>query len=368
MQYQLESAAGIANRILNLVPVEKGTLFVGLDVEKEGAMITVSFNAGAPLILGKDTRENILAVFTEVISRGHTVICVQEACGFGYGFHRALDKAGVTSLVVAPETLNAKRKTDRMDSRKLCTKLLDFWVRGDKKQFKVVRPPTPEQERRRALWRQRSQLHKVRNMLVGHGRSLLQEHGYYIVPDRWWGPRIWARLIKRLDPWIISMLEAHRKLILDTCANIAALETRAVASEKIADGRRPYGLGECTRERLQAEVLDWNRFTNRRQVGSFIGCSPSECSSGGTRRQGSIDRIGNGRIRSMLVEAVWRLRLWNSSWRGIQKFHYVLGKGSKAGPAAKKKAVVACARLLAIDLWRIETGRIKPEDVGLKAI
>ena len=84
MQYQLESAAGIANRILNLVPVEKGTLFVGLDVEKEGAMITVSFNAGAPLILGKDTRENILAVFTEVISRGHSVICVQEACGFGY--------------------------------------------------------------------------------------------------------------------------------------------------------------------------------------------------------------------------------------------------------------------------------------------
>ena len=247
MQYQLESAAGIANRILNLVPVEKGTLFVGLDVEKEGAMITVSLNAGAPLILGKDTRENILAVFTEVISRGHSVICVQESCGFGYEFHRALDKAGVTSLVVAPETLNGKRKTDRMDSRKLCTKLLDFWVRGDKKQFKVVRPPTPEQERRRALWRQRSQLYKVRNMLVGHGRSLLQEHGYFLVPNRWWGPRIWARLLKRLDPWIISMLEAHRKLILDTCASIAALETRAVPSEKIADGRRPCGLGECTR-------------------------------------------------------------------------------------------------------------------------
>jgi hypothetical protein len=73
-------------------------------------------------------------------------------------------------------------------------------------------------------------------------------------------------------------------------------------------------------------------------------------------------------MRSMLVEAVWRLRLWNSSWRGIQKFHHVLGKGSKAGPASKKKAVVACARLLAIDLWRIETGRIKPEDVGLKAV
>lgn len=368
MQYQLESTAGIANRIHALVPEGSGTLYIGLDMEKEGAMITVSHNAGAPQILGKDTRESILAVFIELIKRGISVICVQEACGFGYGFHRALEKAGVTSLVVAPETLNGKRKTDRMDSRKLCTKLLDFLVRGDKKQFKVVHPPTPEQERRRALWRQRSQLLKVRNMMVGHGRSLLQEHGYFMVPERWWGPRIWPRFIKKLDPWIFSMLEGHRKLILDTSARMAALETKAVPAEKIEDGRRPTGLGEGTRERLQAEVLDWNRFNNRKQVGSFIGCSPSEESSGKTRRLGSIDRQGNGRMRSMLVEAVWRLRLWNSSWRGIQKFHHVLGKGSKAGPAAKKKAVVACARLLAIDIWRIETGRIKPEDVGLKAI
>ncbi len=73
-------------------------------------------------------------------------------------------------------------------------------------------------------------------------------------------------------------------------------------------------------------------------------------------------------MRSMLVEAVWRLRLWNSSWRGLQEFEHVLGRGAKAGPAAKKKAVVACARLLAIDIWRIETKRMKPEDVGLKAI
>lgn len=368
MQYQLESAAGIASRIYNLISEGKGTLYVGLDVEKEGAMITVSHNAGVPQVLGKDTRENILAVCNELIKRGVTVICVQEACGFGYGFHRALEKTGVTSLVVAPETLNGKRKTDRMDSRKLCTKLLDFLVRGDKKQFKVVRPPTPEQERRRALWRQRSQLLKVRNMLAGHGRSLLQEHGYLVVPERWWGARIWPRFLKTLDPWILSMLEAHRKLILDTSARMSALETKAVPADMSEDGRRPTGLGEGTRERLQAEVLDWNRFTNRKQVGSFIGCSPSEESSGKMRRQGSIDRQGNGRMRSMLVEAVWRLRLWNSSWRGIQKFHHVLGRGAKAGPAAKKKAVVACARLLAIDLWRIETGRIKPEDVGLKAI
>jgi hypothetical protein len=61
----------------------------------------------------------------------------------------------------------------------------------------------------------------------------------------------------------------------------------------------------------------------------------------------------------------WRLHQWNRGWRGFQKFHHVLGPGVKAGAAARKKAIVACARLLAIDLWRIETGQITPKDVGL---
>jgi transposase len=105
---------------------------------------------------------------------------------------------------------------------------------------------------------------------------------------------------------------------------------------------------------MRAEVLDWHRFNNRNQVGSFIGCSPSEYSSGGSRRLGSIDRMGNKRLRCMLVEAAWRLHQWNRGWYGFQKLHHVLGPGAKTGAAARKKAIVACARLLAIDLWRIE--------------
>lgn len=368
MQYQLKSTEGIGGKLLGICEKGKGTLYVGLDMEKEGAMVVGSWQAGAPQVVGKDTRENLLSVFGELLSRGVAIVCVQEACGMGYGFHRALHALGVESLVVAPEPLNGRRKTDRMDALKLCTKLLDFHVRGDRRQFKIVRVPTPSQERRRALWRQRSQLLKIRNMLSGHGRCLLTEHGLTTVPERWWGPRIWPRLAKTLDPWLISMLEGHRKLILDTSARMAALEAQGLPAEPSPDGRRPAGLGEATRQRLQAEILDWNRFRNRREVGSFIGCAPCEYSSGGSRRLGSIDRQGNARIRSMLVEAVWRLRLWNSSWRGLQKFDHVLARGSKAGPAAKKKAIVACARLLAIDLWRIETGRIQPQDVGLKAI
>jgi hypothetical protein len=40
-------------------------------------------------------------------------------------------------------------------------------------------------------------------------------------------------------------------------------------------------------------------------------------------------------------------------------------RNALATGAARKKAIVAAARQLAVDLWRIRTGRIKAEQLGL---
>ena len=100
------------------------------------------------------------------------------------------------------------------------------------------------------------------------------------------------------------------------------------------------GIGELARAQMRAEVLDCHRFNNRNQAAALLAAY----SLGGSRRLSSIDRMGNKRLRCMLVEAVWRLHLWNQGWRGFQKFHHVLAPGVKAGAAARKKAIVACAR------------------------
>ncbi len=42
-----------------------------------------------------------------------------------------------------------------------------------------------------------------------------------------------------------------------------------------------------------------------------------------------------------------------------------LAKGSRATGAARKKAIVAVARHLAVDLWRLHTGRCTPAQLGL---
>jgi hypothetical protein len=48
------------------------------------------------------------------------------------------------------------------------------------------------------------------------------------------------------------------------------------------------------------------------------------------------------------------------------KWRSILAKGALATGAARKKAIVAVARQLAVDLWRIRTGRVTPETLGLK--
>lgn len=47
----------------------------------------------------------------------------------------------------------------------------------------------------------------------------------------------------------------------------------------------------------------------------------------------------------------------------VKKWGPVLGN-VKASKAAKKKAIVAMARQMAVDRWRWRTGRVKPEDLG----
>ena len=76
-------------------------------------------------------------------------------------------------------------------------------------------------------------------------------------------------------------------------------------------------------------------------------------------------REGNRRIRSALVEAIWRMLRWNPQWRGFAKHGDIL-RDKRGSSVRKKKAAIACVRLLFIDLWRLNTGRTTLAALGLK--
>jgi transposase len=344
-------------------------IHLALDVELLGAVLVARVAGGRPIHCGKCSRRTIIELARELVRRKHRVVLVEEACGFGYAFHRQLRDIGVEAHVVATEMLNRKRKTNRRDAAKLLDQLYDYDVNGHKKALRIIRVPTLEEQKKRRLCRMRSQMIKVRSIMEGQGRGLMFDFDFHDVPQGWWGPRKWRKLRAKLlehDPWLIEMLEHHQRLLIAQQRRINQLEEE-MARESNYDARKvAKGLGETTFVSLQREAIDWKRFGNAKQIGSYIGCCPSEFSTGSNQKLGSIDRMGNRRMRTLLVEAVWRLKKWNPSWRGFKKFPHVFGARATVRGATRKKAVVACARLLAIDLWRLQTGRVTLKDLGLK--
>ena len=55
---------------------------------------------------------------------------------------------------------------------------------------------------------------------------------------------------------------------------------------------------------------------------------------------------------------------WNGDYGGVQKWREKV-LDAKLTRSRKKKIVVPIARQFAVDWWRVRTGRVKPEDIGL---
>lgn len=331
-------------------------LKLGLDVHLEFIMAVAQKDHASPHAPRKFTSEELLLQVRKWIAEGFQVCTVQESCGFGFVLHRALVAAGAQSFLITPIALNGARKTDKLDARALCLRLAR-WLDGNADELRPIRIPSEAEQHRREGTRRRKFLRRQIRRLANHGHGQVAEYCHAKLPHHWWGARHWKKL-STLDPWVRVILEQLRALILALEEQLAALEAELVA--RVKDQVIPKGLGEITTVTLDGEVCDWHRFANRKQIGSYTGCCPGEHSSGGKRRLGSIDRMGNGRVRTLLVEAVWRFLRWQPGWHAAQRMKVKLAEGR----AMKKKTVVALARLLAIDLWRWRTGRCTLEELG----
>lgn len=331
-------------------------LKLGLDVHLEFSMGVVQKEHAAPHAPRKFTNDELLAQVKQWVAQGLQVVCVQESCGFGFVLHRQLVDAGAQSFLITPMALNGRRKTDKLDARALCLRL-SRWLDGNRDELAPIRIPSEAEQRRREVTRRRQFLAREIRALANRGHGQVAEYCHAELPHRWWGPRLWTRLTA-LDPWVLGLLAKLRELILALEAQLQELDAEIQA--RVKDQPRPKGLGELTLVTLDGEVCDWGRFSNRKQMGSYTGCCPGEHSSGGKRRVGAIDRMGNGRVRCLLVEAVWRFLKWQPGWKAAHRMQVKLA----AGTSMRKKTVVALARQLAVDLWRWRTGRCTMADLG----
>lgn len=340
------------------------TIKLGIDIHAQWLVIVAQYENASPRPPQRFLREGLIAWVETLLRQGHRVHAVYEACGFGFGLCRKLTAMGAHCLVISPQKLdesNSRIKTDGRDARTLCLRL-DRYLLGNPHALAVIRIPREEEEQLRHQSRQRDALVRHRSRMQAQGRSLLVSHELPS-PSNWWKPQTWGRLQKHLPPWLIPQLEVTRPVLLALDAQIATLSDELELS---APADIPSGVGKLTTVTIGREICDWKRFKNRRQIGSYTGLCPGEYSSGNKRVQGSVTKHGNPRLRSALVELAWRMVRFQPEYPPVQKRLLILAKGAKATGATRKKAIVAVARQLAVDLWRLNTGQTTPERLGLK--
>ena len=337
------------------------TIKLGLDVHAETIVVVRILDHNTPQPAQKFSPVKFREWVKTQVGLAEAVHSCYEAGPFGYGLHRDLAQLGVKNVVVQPVCLDERHTRvnhDKSDAKELAQRL-DRYVCGNHDALATVRVPTPAEEQKRIESRQREQRKREVQRLAAQGRSLLLTQGHR-EKKGWWLERRWLELHARLPGWLVERLEVFRRL-LATLTEELDQATRAL--ETAAPSVRPKGLGGLTFAVMEREVGDWGRFTNRRQVGSYTGLCGGVSSSGNSHCLLPITKHGKVRLRTALVELAWRMVLWQPDCPLVKKWQGVLGN-VRATRAARKKAVVAIARQLAVDLWRWRTGRAQPADLG----
>ena len=235
---------------------------------------------------------------------------VYEAGPTGFGLFRALTAAGFECTVAAPSKImraaGDRVKTDARDAL-LLARLLRMG------EITAVRVPSVGEEAARDLVRAREDargdLMRVRHRLS----KLLLRHGHVYYGGAAWTAAhdAWMRRIVFEAAGTSAAFDADYDAVALTLARRdrldAQIATMAADSEFTPVTRRLCclrGVSTLTGFALAVEIGDWNRFSGA-SIGAYLGLTPSEHSSGESRRQGGITKTGNTHARRLLVEAAW---------------------------------------------------------------
>jgi transposase len=354
------------------------TIFVGLDVHKDAINVAMLRALdGQPVEWQLANEQAAVRRFIRQLEReadGAEVRCFYEAGPCGYALKRELDKTDIVCEVVAPALIPVKPgdrvKTDRRDARKLA-ELARAGLLTE------VIPPTEDQEAVRDLCRARLDAqqdlvrcrHRLSKLLLRRG---LRHSG-----------RAWTDSHRRWLRGLTFERHAERVVFADYLLAVEQLEARLqsfdeeltrVSQEEAY--REPVGRLRCfrgidtvTAMVILSELHDIRRFASPRQLMAFAGLVPSEYSSGGNQRRGSITKTGNAHLRRVLVESSWHYRHRPSVGTKLRKRREgqpaaAIGIAEKAQHRLHRrferlvarskpanKAVVAVARELAGFVW-----------------
>ena len=297
---------------------------------------------------------------------GAPVFFAYEASGLGFGLYDELTAAGLKCFVLAPSKIarspkHRYNKDDDKDTAHILELLRGHVLAGNP--LPAVWIPDPQTRDDREIVRTRLDAQAKSSRIKTQIRTLLKRNSISKPQNAGAGWTIkfcvWLRTLAACaEPLaaggrvaLSSLLrqlecqEAEVAVLDKEIEKLSKMPRYAPAVQEIHATLK--GAGLLTSMVFLTEMGDLNRFKNRRQVGAYLGLTPSSDETGETAdRKGHITHQGSPRVRYVLCQAVWnRVRSdahEKTIYEGIVK----------KNPKHKKIAVVAIMRRLAVRLWR----------------
>jgi transposase len=367
-------------------------IFVSLELSRSNWLVT-SLSPGQGEKMSKHSVAagnvaELLTLFADLrckaearIGQAFPIITIQEAGLDGFWLHRVLQQQGVESHVVDPASIAVPRrrrraKTDKIDGETLLRTLLAY-KRGEPRVCAMVVAPSPEEEDRRRLCRERRTLIEER---VRHGnriKGLLFAQGVcdYAPLRRDRRTRLEAlrtgegrKLPSHLKAQISRELDRIELLLEQIKLVEAAQKTLLAAARKPAsENATPdpvtmllalKGMGANFTAVLWSEAF-YRQFANRRQVAAYAGLAATPWQSGGIRHEQGVSKAGNSRLRTTMIQIAWL-------WIRHQPRSALTRWFKERSPQGRKRAIVALARKLLVALWKYVTQGVLIEGAVMK--
>lgn len=371
------------------IRTDLGAIFVSLELSKSTWLVTSLAPGGGEkmskhAVRGGDVA-GLLTRFARLQEKARArtarhipIIVIQEAGLDGFWIHRVLEQEGIESHVVDPASIATSRrrrraKTDKIDGEALVRALLAY-KRGEPRVCAMAKAPTPDEEDRRRICRERKVLvaertrhtNRIKGLLFAQGitgyeplrrdrRERLNE--LRTGDGRALDAHLKAQLIRELD-----RLELLLEQIKAVEAERDALLATDVADTPAAMLIELKGIGPECAAILYTEGL-FRHFDNRRQVAAYAGLAPTPWQSGSVAHEQGVSKAGNPRLRTTMIELAW---LWLRNQPDSALSRWFHERVERNAGRLRKTTIVALARKLLVALWKYVTAGVVIEGAVMK--
>lgn len=331
--------------------MDEVTTVVGIDVgERYSYLNVLDFHSGEELERSRvmTRKESLRRWFRQ---RGRSRVILEVGTHSGW-ISRLLVSLGNDVLVADPRKarllMGSEVKDDELDAE-----LLARVGRLDPKLLKPVTLRGEQTQCALAVIRCRDALVRSRVLLINHVRGAVKALGHRL-PSR--SSYTFDRLESEIPEPLQDALGPAMATIREMTVQIRQLDQRidAMCEQEYPQAERfqqIHGVGPITALTYVLTIEDPRRFGKSRQVGAYLGLVRKRWASGDDDPALHITKAGDSMLRRLLVQSAQYILGPFSQDSDLKRWG--LKYAERGGPVAKRRAVVAVARRLAVLMHRL---------------